>query len=427
MADAKDRQDKETERQNAEIKCFKEFEDRRNVSSQHGTLLPWLVNAHRKGQPRNAGDIYFEYCRKHKPDKFGADGWQDGRDAQNAAKGAFRALDDELARFYQGILESKEPVAQGRLRISLDHLSGSAFRPIFEDLQVWINRQAPRLEIPTDNATARDVGLLRFWQPHLRNRGIPTHIAYGLPLFVKKGKSTYLRRIDINDPEKLHKNRGAGLVRWTYVTDGDVQCTYRIFGWLLSQGAAVTFNGYTYKSDLGELEKGAGSANASVIAVGSARVNGTIREYQKTPRDVKAKYWSHFPYSLHDKLDVVEIDASGNRVTAHRNRTDTDPDIEHVPVLLTRRKNGAVTKDAVTIIASNNGRGVQRVGMLFTDANDLDNFLRDKEQARQHAALRGWTTKIPDEFQILFYVTVRDSGRVPGQCRVHRVWLPPPK
>jgi hypothetical protein len=165
-------------------------------------------------------------------------------------------------------------------------------------------------------------------------------------------------------------------------------------------------NGYSAKPIL-DVISAVADHRSDLVAVGSTRVNGILKEYMELQLD-PVRTRATLPYQI--DYHCVTVDEDGTK----KIYGDRDQGREQaVPVLITRRE--GILTGAVTIIASNNGRAVQRIGDILTD----EVLLQDLFKTPQLAA---WGEIMPKRFQILLYVTVHDGGTFPGRPHVEKVW-----
>lgn len=245
-----------------------------------------------------------------------------------------------------------------------------------------------------------------FWEPHLRARGV--HMAFGLPLFARsEDKMDYRRNVDANDASAITLKENEH-VSYPFVSTGMAICMFRLIRWLSQRDANVGFNGYNAHAELDDLEAASGTT-ADVVAVGSVHVLGILREYQKL-RLKKPGHCSHLPFQLGPK-EVIYKEGTAAEAVLYGDLPDGDE--LDVPVVVTRREGARA--GSVTLIASNNGRAVQRVGEILTSEAAMAELLAHDDTA-------GWSEELPKRFQILLYVTVRGEREFASGFRVQKAW-----
>lgn len=251
-----------------------------------------------------------------------------------------------------------------------------------------------------------------FWRPYLSER-FETFIAYGVPLFIRGAdQKKFTRYADVNVRSAVkseHRDQPSDQVCWPFVAHGDLLAVFNIYRWLREQGVRVDYADFTAGDVLGSLSR-ATEDDAGVIALGSTRVNGILKGYQKLPLRLRKGSRRHLPFRVR-LYDVLEYDEEDQHIDTHVEEHDR---IESsIPVVITRRR--GVKRNIATLIASNHGRAVQRTAEILTNEDELQELFEDER-------LQTWLPKLPTHFQILLRVSVSTQEDVGGAFTVEKTW-----
>ncbi len=259
--------------------------------------------------------------------------------------------------------------------------------------------------------------LRHFWEPYLEGKP-STLIAYGVPLFVRNREQTvFTRHVEINEPAEAAKIQESGEEPcWPFVTHGDLEAVIHLLSWLRERNRTVDFKHFRADAPLAEILN-ATADDSHVIVVGSARVNGLLREYQTLALDRPTSRGARgsandaqLPFQLR-LYDVVQLDEHGRIVRTFEEERRGDS--TQVPVVVTRRK--GLVENAVTLVGANHGRAVHRVAKELTKVSSLARWFDDP-------LLRPWRKHLPPEFQIVLRVRVFDGEQMAGNVAVEAVW-----
>ena len=247
-----------------------------------------------------------------------------------------------------------------------------------------------------------------FWEPHL-DPHTPALIVYGVPMFVQSKEKTVFTRNVIENSEGAVKLKRGQRIAWPYVTLGDMECSLRLTRFLSVRGVEVKTNGCRPDVPFTELFE-SNSEEMSGIIVGSTRVNPYLKGYQRLALK-NASVERHFPFRL-ETFTVDEVDERG-RKTNRRIGEKKYSTFSHVPAVITRR--AGAKGSPVTLIASNHGRAVHRVGEILTEEKHLRKLLTDP-------LLQAWSDTLPSQFQIVLRIRVEDDESLAGDYSVEAAW-----
>jgi hypothetical protein len=240
-----------------------------------------------------------------------------------------------------------------------------------------------------------------FWKNYLPTR-VPTLIAYGVPLFESNDDyDVFTRKTWCNQD---HEIKDQEMACYPFVALGEVLAMMDIIAWLTGKGVKVTYTGYSRKHDASDVLQDAAEANG--VWLGTASVNGVLHGYQR---------YKPFPFILGNE-DITEHQDSleGPVIETYIDRTIIKGETGMAHVLVSRRP-GKRTK-TITMIASNHGRAIQRMGQLLTRESEI-------KQLFETQALTS-LTELPNEFQLLFEVEIHAKESVPGAWKLIRWWIP---
>src|SRR5262245_34039317 len=264
-----------------------------------GSLLRYLVRIHRKGifengRRKTGKTLLFEFYRETVVLRNGIT--ED--DMESDGKHLLADLAGALDQYYEEV-PAGSPDA---VVISISRGRGRSYQPVY-GFQRESSARPPASKpvaaarvLPAETAAAEPL-TRRLWAAYL-DHDIPTHIAYGVPLFTSSSdKLTYTWRVNESDPEAVEKKYPGERASWAFVTLGDVLCTFQLMGWLANRGVSLTTNAYNAQSELKDVRAIAGR-RANVIAVGSTRLNGVLADYQQQELDPPIRGYHLLPYHL---------------------------------------------------------------------------------------------------------------------------------
>ena len=239
----------------------------------------------------------------------------------------------------------------------------------------------------------------KFWKDYLPAK-LPTVIAYGMPLFkTNESHEVFTREVLINREQEIS---APNMACYPFVTHGEMLAMLELTTWLMDKGVTVKHEGYTRSQTLRHFIDRYAEANG--ILLGTARVNGILRNYQNYPA---------FPFFVEDTA-IVKHQGSmdGGEIARYTDKFMRNGQYYLAYVLVSRRP-GQRAK-SVTIIAANTGRAIERMGRLFTREDELEELFKQRPCS-------DWGS-LPDSFQLLFEVTILDHEQVPGTYRLIDWW-----
>lgn len=245
---------------------------------------------------------------------------------------------------------------------------------------------------------AHEAVLRRFWEPHLLP-DVPTRFAYGEPLFAQDHEGlVYTRDVRKNEPHNLAAGES---VAYPFITLGDLALMWDIGHYLLSRGVPVERSVYRHESKLRDLKAGQSVRDENLLVLGTPRSNGAITEYQKD-----------YPF-------VFTIDELAIRGPHGKKFVDKDlpkrTDLRVAYAIIGRRP--GIQIGTVTIIASNNGRAIEKAADLLTSDTQL------KEFVEREPRLSFFNATLPASFQFLIRFELTDHGTFVRSFSVVDSWI----
>jgi hypothetical protein len=305
--------------------------------------------------------------------------------------------------------------------------------------QLWKDKtkttlvRLPTVDVTAPSETVKPVAIhqepltRKVWAPYLAEKGAaprPTLIVYGTPLFTRSlDFDTYTRRVGESDEssaaqgirDRIADGEPPEEICRPFLRRGDMLCTFRLYEWLRTHGVQVlTPWGCHQETDFDLLFQMA-PPGANVVVIGGYQVNGIVREYEGAEL-----------YRVEDAIDRSSV--SRPRYLPRRHEGDKVVDVasdgtvggdewgqrgNRVPVLITRRK--GISSGVITVIASNRGRAVERVGQILTDETELAELMSDVRMSALARRSQEWC-------QILVDVVITDGDGAGGACSIVGVW-----
>lgn len=240
-----------------------------------------------------------------------------------------------------------------------------------------------------------------FWREYLHTK-VPTLITYGVPLFATDSKFETFSRNTLCNQE--HELRDSGIACYPFVSHGEMLAMLEISKWLGIKNIKVIHKGYSHQHSVNDAFRDAADANG--IFLGASRVNGVLRAYQR---------YLPFQFIAGDRaIEEYENGIDGRQIDTYADRSITEEDTVVAHALVSRRP-GKRNRSTITMISSNHGVAIQRIGQLFTNESEL------KQLFESSVIPQG---DLPGEFQLLFTVDILDKERGPGECRLIKAWFP---
>jgi hypothetical protein len=207
----------------------------------------------------------------------------------------------------------------------------------------------------------------RFWDAHAMN-GAENLIIHTEPLwFWDPQQRAFIRYLDINADSleeseirnKIPPNHPARLMTpcFQYQSAGEIQATGKLENWLRKNSLD-----YEIKLSRDVALEAVLRDEYNLIILGSSRSNGFIKVLQQD-----------FPISLGNS-DITVRTSSGLSHYTDDEISAASGTRQHVYVIVTRRTS-LDEERAVTIVAGNHGRGVEKAAELLTTASSLQNIL----------------------------------------------------
>lgn len=195
---------------------------------------------------------------------------------------------------------------------------------------------------------------------------------------------------------------------YVFVNAGEMMCMLALTRWLASNGIHVTEEAYTHEATFYSfLNHSAGPAGANAIILGSPRVNGVLREYQKL-------FFERNPNAPYDLNEIGVIDRSNSSAAPLKDEAKKEDKDTLVAYGIVFRMVG-VQSGAVTLLVSNTGRAIEELGRMLTSDAALTTHAEDAFNSMEGATAQKTTMDdkaLPTSFQMLFRFEIGDQGRV---------------